>query len=687
MLSYSHSKDCPPERRKFYLSEAKESFEIGLLTKNDNSPVTSKQELHSFIKAAFCLTTVHRWLYGESEKLHGVGQLCREALGKLHTYSTSCTEEEEKGMLAKEIMSLITSVKKHLQVKSFPNSDARSYIPDSYKGTVEKPILQGEASFERILAMHSQHHLSVCEVFENTCRVHKTTLRENLVGACITTLKTETKNIDTACNTEEIENQRKGPAKMVNSPTAGSNMERLSGQTRNKHIVSDVMKNSFNEETQPLETETNDGKSVFSRWQNRSQTTTSQNSWCKLSKSSYSSSWEELDYNSSKGSPREGQQQEKGSAEEQCCTTESDENGQAAYLRSLPPRACPPERPHSSLRPPPPSQEVDTPLARRLVEKASLGGEKLRERGHHARSSSEKNAGKVDSADVDSNAVPSLSTSFSVPARLEEVKKEEEEEEKKEEEESGSSWAELEAAAGAPPAGPGCSTSDSGREGGAAPALSRSIFPKTARDSSVCDWLRKSAVVGNGTVKVPQVDPQAETRDDTEYDFVSTGDLVNNYSVASVPEHQPTPNARTSLSLRGKISITKHFECATTEEDGEKSQDMVSSKRQSSSSLSSWHKPAQMPKNSPGGAFLNPRGSGFLFTPGRTKEEVLNARLLRDDDYMQLLAGVEHNWLVQRLMPTGIFKSKQLHKAYCKFPYSNRRFHTTTGAPTENSLD
>ncbi|KAK2519877.1 Alpk1 [Columba guinea] len=656
LLSYSNSKDCPPERRKFYLSEAKESFEIGLLTKNDNSSVTSKQELHSFIKAAFCLTTVHRWLYGESEKLHEVGQLCREALGKLYMYSTSCTEEEEKGMLAKEIMALITSVKKRLQVENFPNSDARSYIPDSYKSTVEKSILQGEASFEKILAKHSQHHLSVCEVFENTCRVHKTTLGENQVGACITTLKTETKNIDTVYNTEETVNQRKGPAKMLNSPTAGSNLKSLSGQRRNKHIGSDVMKNSFNEETEPLEIETNDENS-FSRWQNRSQMTTSQNSWCKLSKSSYSSSWEELDYNSSKGS-----QQEKGSAEEQCCTTESDENGQAAYLCSLPRRAChacPPEPSNSNLGSPPPSKEVDTPLAGRLVEKASLGGEKLRERRHHGRSSSEKKAGKVDNADVDNNAVPSLSTSWSVPTKSEEEKKEKEEE-------SGSSWAELEAVAGAPPVGPGCSTLDSGREGGAAAVLSRSIFPKTASDSSMCEWLRKSAVVGNRTVKVPHVDPQAETRDedDTEYDFVRIGDLVNNYPAASVPEHQQTPSARTALSLRGKISITKHFECATTEENEEKSQDVVSSKRQSSSSLSSWHKPAQMPKNSPEGAFLNTRGNGFLFTPGRTKEEVLDARFLRDDDYMQLLAGVEHNWLVQRLMPTGIFKSNQLHKAY-----------------------
>ncbi|XP_074444716.1 alpha-protein kinase 1 [Larus michahellis] len=665
LLSYSHSKDCPPEKRKFYLSEAKESFEIGLLTKDDNSPITSKQELHSFIKAAFCLATVHRWLYGESENLREVRQLCKEAMGKLHSYSTSSTEEEEKGMLAKEIMSLIASVKKRLRVESFPNSDARSYVPDGYKGTVEKPILQQEVSFEKILAMHSQHHLSVCEVFENTCRLHKTAPGETQVGVCITTLRTETKTVDTVCTTEDTAYQRKGAAKMPNSPAAGSSSERLSGQ-RNKYIGSDVMKISFDEETEPFEIEKNDENSAFSRWQKRSQSTTSDSSWCKLSKSSYSSSWEELNSNSSKESPREGQQQEKGSAEEQCCTTESDENGQAAYLSSLPPRAwrpSPREPPQSRRGSPQPSLEV----AGRLVEKAALCGEELREGRHGGKSSSEKKAQEVN------NAVPSLSTPYSVPTRLEE----------EEEEEESSSRAEL-----------GCRTKDSGREGGGtrsrlgwvdpegetaestedpsfearpppnrdASVLPTSIEPKMAGDSSVRDWLRKSAVVGNGSLKVPEVDGQAETVDDTEFDFISIGDLVNNSPTASVPEHQSS--APTALSSGGKISITEHFDCATTEEDEEKSQDVVSSKRQSSSSLSSWYKAGQMPRSSPESPFLSTRGSGFIFTPGRTKEEVLDARFLKDDDYMQLLAGVEHNWLVQRLVPAGIFKSKQLRKAY-----------------------
>ncbi|NWI91140.1 ALPK1 kinase, partial [Pitta sordida] len=647
LLSYSHSKDCPSEKREFYLSEAKESFEIGLLTKRDQSPITSKQELHSFIKAAFCLTTVHRWLYGESEGLREVSQLCREALGKLHLYSTFLPEQEEKGMLAREIMSLITSVKKRLRVESFPNSDARSYVPDSYKGMVEKPVLRGETSFEKILARHSQHHLSVCQVFENTCRIHETVPGEIQVGACITTLRTETKTTDTVCTTEEGVHQRRGAAKILSSATAGSGSERLVGW-RNQDIGSGVMQISL-EETESLEMEINHENGDFSRGQNKSQSTTSESSWCKLSKSSYSSSWEELNCDSSRESPREGQQQEKNLAVEQCCTTESEENSQATSLCLLPPRAWHPT-PQEPLRScgtsPQPSLEGGAPRDGRKVERVYHCGDELQE-GRHCGESS--------------NAFHSLSSSYSVPTRLE----------------KSSSWAGL-----------GCRTKDSTREGGVGhfeqrePAestedpsceahpsqnrgtsvLSRSTEPKTGRDSSVCNWMRKSAMVGDKSLQVPRVDTQAETMDDQEFDFVDVGDLVNNYPAAFAPKHQATPSASTALPSGRKISITKHFDCATTEEDEEKSQDMVDSKRQSSSSLSSWVKSVSV--GSPEDLFPIPRGSGFAFTPERTMEEILDSRFLRDDDYKQLLAGVEHNWLVQRLMPTGIFRTKMLHKAY-----------------------
>ncbi|XP_071600148.1 alpha-protein kinase 1 [Heliangelus exortis] len=653
LLSYSHSKDCPPEKRRFYLSEAKESFEIGLLTKDGNSPITSKQELHSFIKAAFCLITVHRWLHGDSEKLHEVSQLCREALGKLHSYSTSLKEEEEKGVLAKEIMSLITAVKKHLQVESFPNSDARSYIPDSYKATVGKPLLPPEVSFEKILAVHSQHHLSICQVFEETCRGHKATPGGTQGGACVTALRTETNSTDLVCTTEESPCQRKGAVKMLDSPAAGRSSERPNGQ-RNKIISSGVTTKSLHEEMEPLEI--NDENSAFSRLQNRSQTPTSEGSWCKLSKSSSSSSWEELNCKSSKDSSGEGQQQGRGSAEEQCCTTESEEGGEAAHLHSLAPRAWqpPPQEPlSSSWGSPHPSFEVVAPQAGRLVEKVSLCGEGLQGKRHRGESSSENKAGEV------SKVAPSLSTHHSVPTSPKE-------------EEDDFFWVEL-----------GCRSKDSSREprshpGGeaaesteepppdsGASRLSTSVEPKmTKNDSSRCNQLRKSAVVGNRAVEVPEVDTQAETIDGTRFDFLSFGASANNHPVVSVPEDQPTPTAPTASPSGGQISITTHFACATTEEDEGKAQDLVSSRRQSSSPQSLWDKQVQVPQGCPEGPFQIPRGSGFPFPPGRRKEDILDARFLRDEDYKQLLAGVGHEWIVQRLRPTGIFKSKQLRKTY-----------------------
>ncbi|NXO23307.1 ALPK1 kinase, partial [Cisticola juncidis] len=666
LLSYSHSKDCPPEKREFYLSEAKESFEIGLLTKDEQSAITSKQELHSFIKAAFCLATVHRWLHGESHELWEVTQLCREALGKLYCYSTLFPEEEDKGALAKEIMSLIASVKQRLRVGSFQNSDARSYVPDTYKGLVQKPVLQGETSFEKILAKHSQHHLSVCQVFEKTCRIRKTTPGEIQVGACITTLRTDTKTTDTVCTAEDTAQQRRGAVKILNSPTAGSCSEGLSGQ-RNQDICSGVMKISFEEEIEPLEIKISSESDVFSREQNGNQSTASDNSWCKLSKFGSSSSWEELSYKSSRESLRDRQQGEKGSVEEQCCTTESNGDGQDMPLCSLPPGAWHPA-PLESLRgcreSPQHSPQGCASRAGRMVEKEHLCGEELQEERHHGRSSAERKA------KGSNNEFPSLSVFSSVPTRQEE----------EEEEEKSFSCEEL-----------SCRTKDSSREGGvghlewihpreaadstedpsceAQPPQNRGTSvqstntgPKSGSDSSVCDWVSKSARLGSRSLQVPQVDIQAETIDDTEFELISRGDLVNNHPTALAPKKEATPSVPAALPSWEKISTTKHFNCATTEEDEEKSWDVVSSKRQSRSSLSSWIKSAQMPTSSPEGSV--PRGGGFAFMPGRMKEEILDARLLRDDDYRQLLAGVEHNWLVQRLMPTGIFRTNMLHKAY-----------------------
>lgn len=305
-----------------------------------------------------------------------------------------------------------------------------------------------------------------------------------------------------------------------------------------------------------------------------------------------------------------------------------------------------------------------------MVEKELLYREELQEGRHRGRSSSkEKSKGS-------NNEFPSLSISCSVPSR---------------QEEKSFSCAEL-----------SCRTKDSSRQGSigrferlhsgepedsaegpsfeAQPpqdrgpsAPSTNVGLKTSSHSSVPGWVSKSAMLENRSLQVPQVDTQAETMDDTEFEFISLGDLIKDYSAALAPKHGATPSVPTALPSLGKTPTTKHFDCATTEEDEEKSQDVLGSRGQSGPSLSSGITSALMATSCPVGSV--PRGSGFAFMPGRVKEELLDPRFLRDDDYRQLLAGVEHHWLVQRLMPTGIFRSKGLRKAYCEFPHSNLCLH------------
>ncbi|XP_038256530.1 alpha-protein kinase 1 isoform X2 [Dermochelys coriacea] len=725
LLSYSYSTECPPEKRKFYLSEAKESFEIGLLTKKENDPVTSRQELHSFIKAAFCLTTVNRQLYGQSERLCEVRQLCSEAMEKLYTYCTSpFTEDQDKETLAKEIMSLIMSVKEHLQVQSFPNSDTRSYVPDSYKGGVEKPILRGDVNFEKILEMHSQHHRSVSEVFESTCRSQETRHREAKMGACITALKTETKNVDTMCNTEEKLCGGKDIAKISVSQNARRSRERLRGQTRRRWINSNAMNVSLVEEmeSKPLDKVTNDENGIFSSLQSRSQTTSSLKSWSKLSKSSSSASWEELDCNATNTLPRDWQQRENGSVDEQCCTasTEStEENVQGGSLHSLSFQTH-----HLSLQesqggcsgPSKHSLKKNMLFANRLADVSSASREGLLQGTEPERDASKQNAGDANSIDFRNNAISFVDlkgSHFSGPNRPER-------------EMISSSLVELESfemiesrtkvsnrdfsvihsptlrsrvegnvidAEGYkriteplsknnyvwidPEGDTVDKTDDLSVEphipiGKVATTTSISNKSKIASDSFVHNWINKSSaeMAGNGSFEMPEVDTQANTENEWEFALSNRGSSVNNSPAMNAPRPQLNHRVgiRISPSGRKKPEADNFNDCATTEEDeAEKNRNILNSSHSSSSSLKSWYKSAQFSSSfseleSP--SFLNSRGSSFVFVPGRTKEQILKARFLEDDDYEKLLSGVKHNWLMQRLESTGIFKARQLHKAY-----------------------
>ncbi|XP_040185001.1 alpha-protein kinase 1 isoform X2 [Rana temporaria] len=231
LLSYCLSSECPMEKKSYYFLEAKESFEIGLLTKKKGDQVTSKQELHSFVKSAFCLANVHKWLNSEAGQNEIVNQLCKDAMEKLAVYNM-LSDKRDKGVLASDVMCLVTAIKEHLNVQPFPSSDEQSFVPDSYRDCIKKKIVIGKVSFQKLLDMHSQHHISVCKVFDVACRNHTTEEVVMKSGACITALKT----------TDTISTADSSP-----SQTAS---DQLSDQSvrRRKLVHSDAVSHSFDEE-------------------------------------------------------------------------------------------------------------------------------------------------------------------------------------------------------------------------------------------------------------------------------------------------------------------------------------------------------------------------------------------------------------------------------------------------------
>lgn len=231
LLSYCLSNECPVEKKSYYFLEAKESFEIGLLTKKKGDQVTSKQELHSFVKSAFCLANVHKWLNSEAGQNEIVNQLCKDAMEKLAVYNM-LSDKRDKGVLASDVMCLVTAIKEHLKVQPFPKSDEQSFVPDSYRDCIKKKIVTGKVSFQKLLDMHSQHHISVCKVFDVACRSHTTEEDVMKSGVCITALKT----IDTISTADSSPSQ-----------TAS---DQLSDQSvrRKKLVHSDAVSHSFDEE-------------------------------------------------------------------------------------------------------------------------------------------------------------------------------------------------------------------------------------------------------------------------------------------------------------------------------------------------------------------------------------------------------------------------------------------------------
>lgn len=710
MLSYSYSKACPPEKQKFYLLEAKESFETGLLSKKDDELVTSKQELHSFVKAAFCLTKVHQKLYGESMMLSQVSQLCQEALEKLYTYGYSPhPEEQDKEMFAKEIMCRIMSVKEQLQVPNFPNSDTKSYVPDSYKKEVEKQIVNGERSFETILQMYSQHHAAVCEVSETACKSHAMRKGEGKMGACITAMKTETRNVDTVCATEEKSRRRKDPVKIPVSQKPRKGHESLKGPMRKKLSRVPAVDLSLDEETESelSERAQSNVDDISSPSLSKSERSSSLQSWSKLSKSSSFTSWEELDNHESE-MPQEKETKIKGftgkSQHHSAVLSEGAQEGaEDCNLGLLSSKAhnlslqgtqsnCTGSFKHPFTK--------NTALADKPTdlyphfEEGHLEGTEHEENASkhslsEARSPDDKDGcgSSSDFINPSSNGLSSSKQDQFGMVVSSSVKDSNNGKRNTEDPDSSKQAIELGSRNQWPLVDPEGETVDTTQDTPVRPLqpgdsmTSASIYSaiRAERDNFVQNWINKSvaSAAAGASLETPEVDPKADTVDDWEFVSGSGRQLVGNHTDMNIirdqPSHGPeTPSGKNedTPTGRNKPLVNQFSDCTTTEEDeGEKRRPILSSRLSSSCSLKSWYQSSQFSSSFSeleNSLFLDSSGSSFSFI-GKTKEQVLRARDLSNDDYERLLSGAEHTWLVERLKNTGLFKPKILHKAYCKY--------------------
>ncbi|XP_058049173.1 alpha-protein kinase 1 [Ahaetulla prasina] len=679
LLTYSCSSVCPPEKRAFYLSQAKESFEIGLLSKKDKEPVTSKQELHTFIKAAFSLAKVHQRLYGESKSLNQVNQLCQEALEKLYAYSYSLqNEEQEKELLAKDIMSLVISVKEQLQVQNFSNSDAKSYIPDSYKMDVKKEVLTCDLSFEEVLSMYFQRHESVCDVFESTCRNHKIRPGKGKARACITTLKTETRNMDTICDTEANSHYENHNVAIPVSQKARKTQDGLKDQMGKKisQIVTRTV--SLDEQTES-ETSDNQNKAgeISVDSQNGNKVFSELGTWSKLSRSNSNTSWEEIISNKN-DLPRDKVQKTKNTTE---LPEDIEKKIQESDLCLLTNKIDKITLQHSqndagSLKHPfqknipftNTPKELDPNLRKKHLETGVDASKQSSRRASSSNSKQDKvmnvtsekdpfgiiSSGKVSRTKDSSNVTISSIGKGSIEDNANHTR------------DSGpisrNHWQMVDLEG----------ETEEGTEDSlmnpdlpsekTVPASIRNNVLKTECDHFVQNWINQSAnMTLTGCPKISEVKAQAD--DDWELVTDDRRELTDE-GIIKDPQNYRT-EAPGSLGWGNKQVSNHYSDCATTEEDEGENMRGILNSCHSSSSLKSWYKGSSFSSFSELGSspLMNSSGSSFSFI-SMVKEQMQQARTLSNDDYNKLFSGVEHAWLVERLKNTGFFKPSLLHKTH-----------------------
>ncbi|XP_054914542.1 alpha-protein kinase 1 [Poeciliopsis prolifica] len=161
LLSYSFSLTCPPSQRTAFLQKAREAFAVGLLTKAEGEPVTSQQELHTFLKAAYSMTVTDKWLDAPKDVVEEAAQACLQALEYFYKYCDSSTQDKDD--LSVRIMQEVAKVKQLLGVEPFPNSDKESFIPDSYRNDKDYSVNFTLEGFSKMLERHQKFHASLCE--------------------------------------------------------------------------------------------------------------------------------------------------------------------------------------------------------------------------------------------------------------------------------------------------------------------------------------------------------------------------------------------------------------------------------------------------------------------------------------------------------------------------------------------
>lgn len=216
--------ECPIALRQSFLLRAREAFTIGLLTKAEGELVASKQELHTFLKAAYSLAVTHRWLGAPPETVAEATEACLKALARFHDYDS---DAPDKDSLCAEIMRLVVWVKGLLGVEPVKRSESGSFIPDDYRDTDDASVNFTLEGFARALRRFKRYHASLCEA---TDKCKGSADEADGARVCITALGTTVDGPTTAWKTEAC-SAAKAQQRGTDSSTAHPHREPELGAT------------------------------------------------------------------------------------------------------------------------------------------------------------------------------------------------------------------------------------------------------------------------------------------------------------------------------------------------------------------------------------------------------------------------------------------------------------------------